>query len=73
VPEITLYRYARYAAEGLSAQKHGNSGLLKLQTHIVQAMAALRCIFDRSLDHMPHRIRTIVYGKKVVSKVLPTT
>jgi hypothetical protein len=29
VPETTFYRYAGYAADGQSAQKHGNSGLLK--------------------------------------------
>jgi hypothetical protein len=73
VPETTFYRYAGYAVEGRPTQKHGNSGLLKPQAHIVQATAILRCILDRSADHMPHRSRTLPSGEKVVSKVLPMT
>jgi hypothetical protein len=37
------------------------------------ATATLRCILDRSADHMPHRSRTLASGDKVVSKVLPAT
>ena len=55
VPETTFYHYAGYASEGQLAQKHGNSSLLKPQAHIVQATTTLRCILDRSANHMPHR------------------
>ena len=73
VPETTFYCYAGYASEGRPAQKHGNSGLLKPRAHTVQAIATLKCILDRSVDHMPHRLRTLPSGEKVVSKVLPIT
>jgi hypothetical protein len=73
VPETTFYRYARYAAEGRPAQKHGNSGLLKPRAYTVQATATLKYILDRSVDHFLHRSRTLAYGEKVVSKVLPAT
>jgi hypothetical protein len=33
----------------------------------------LRCILNRSVDHMPHRSRILASGEKVVSKVLPAT
>jgi hypothetical protein len=73
VPETTFYCYARYAVKGRPIQKHGNSGLLKPRAHTVQATVTLRCILDRSADHMSHRSRTIASGEKVVSKVLPAT
>jgi hypothetical protein len=73
VPETTFYRYAGYTVKGRPAQKHGNSGLLKPQAHIMQATVTLRCILDRSANHMPHRSRTLASSEKVVSKVLPTT
>ena len=56
VLETTFYCYAGYASEGRPTQKHGNNGLFKPQAHIVQATATLRCILDRSADHMPHRL-----------------
>ena len=70
-PETTFYRYAGYAYRGQLVQKHGNSGLLKPRAHTVQAMATLRCILDRFVDHMPHRSRMLLSSEKVVSKVLP--
>ena len=73
VQETTFYHYARYASEGRLAQKHGNCGLLKLQAYIVQATATLRCILDRSTNHMLHRLRILVSSDKVVSKVLLAT
>jgi hypothetical protein len=72
VPETTFYRHAGYTTEGRPAQKHGNSGLLKPRAHIVQATATLKCILDRSADHMPHRSRTLASSEKIVLKVLPT-
>ena len=39
----------------------------------MQATATLRCIVDKSADHMPHRSRVLTCGKKVVTKVLPAT
>ena len=73
VPKTTFYYYARYALEGRPVQKHGNSGLFKPRAHTIQATATLRCILDRSTNHMPHRLLTLSSGEKVVSKVLPAT
>ena len=55
------------------AQLHGNLGLHKPWAHTVQATAILRCILEKSADHMPHRPRVLSSGEKVVTKVLPAT
>ena len=55
VPESTFYRYAKHAAENMVAEMHGNTGLRKPRSHTIQATATLRCILDKSADHMPHR------------------
>jgi hypothetical protein len=73
VLETTFYHYAGYATEGRPTQKHGNFGLLKPRAHNMQATATLRCILDRSADHMSHRSRTLPSSEKVVSKVLLAT
>ena len=73
VSESTFYRYAKYASENMVAQLHGNSGLRKPRAHTVQATATLKCILEKSADHMPHRSRVLSSGEKVVNKVLPAT
>ena len=73
VPESTFFQYAKHASENMVAQMHGNMGLRKPRPHTVQATATLRCIVDKSADHMPHRSRVLTCGKKVVTKVLPAT
>ena len=55
------------------AQLHANSGLQKPRAHTVQATATLRCILEKSTDHMPHKSRVLSSGEKVVTKVLPAT
>ena len=71
VPESTFYRYAKHATQNMVVQMHGNTGLHKPKPHTIQATTTLRCILDRSADHVPHRSRVLAFGKKVVSKVLP--
>ena len=73
VPEATFYRYQTYAVQGRQAHPHGNSGIRKPRNHTVQATATLRCILEKSADHMPHRTRTLKSGEKVVSMILPAT
>ena len=73
VSESTFYRYAKYASQNMVAQLHGNSGLQKPRAHTVQATAILRCILEKSADHMPHRLHVLSSGEKVVTKVLPAT
>jgi hypothetical protein len=36
-------------------------------------MATLRCILDKSIDHMPHRSCVFTSSEKIVSKVLSAT
>ena len=73
VPESTFYRYMKFASQDEVAQLHGNTGLRKPRSHTVQATATLRCILERSADHMPHRTRVLSTGDTVVAKVLPPT
>ena len=73
VSESTFYRFAKYASQNMVAQLHGNSGLRKPRPHTVQAIATLRCILEKSADHMPHRSHVLSSGEKVVTKVLHTT
>jgi hypothetical protein len=53
VLETTFYRYVGYVAQGRPAQKHRIFGLLKPREYTLQATAMLRCILDKSADHMP--------------------
>ena len=73
VSESTFYSYAKYASQNMVAQLYGNSGLRKPQVHTVQATAILKCILEKSADHMPHKPRVLSSGEKVVTKVLPAT
>ena len=70
-PESTFYQYTKHATQNMVAQMHGNTGLHKPRPHTIQATATLRCILNKSADHLPHRSRVLASGKKVVSKVLP--
>lgn len=70
VLETTFYQYVGYARDGRQIQMHINSGLLKPQEHNVQANATLRCIFNRSTDHMLYRTRILPLDENVVLKVL---
>ena len=73
VPESTFYRYAKYSSQNMVAQLQRNSGLRKPRMHTIHATAILRCILEKSADHMPHRSRVLSLGDKVVTKVLPAT
>ena len=73
VSESTFYRYAKYASQNMMVRLHGNSGLQKPRVHTIQATATLRCILEKSADHMPHRSCVLSSGEKVVTKVLPAT
>jgi hypothetical protein len=57
-------------SRGKTCTKAWQFWFIKTTSPLVQAMATLRCILDRSMDHMPHRSRTITFSEKVVSKVL---
>ena len=72
VSSTTFYRNAKFVVASHAAQNHGNTGLRKPRSHIVVATAMLGAIFDRHADHMPHKIRVLPSGEKVVAKVLPS-
>ena len=73
VLESTFYRYQTYMNDGRETLDHGNRGLLKPRKHTQQAAASLKCILEKQADHMPHRMRTLRIGEKVVSMCLPAT
>ena len=73
VSEATFYRYQKQARANVEAKEHGNIGLAKIRKHTEQATTTLKCILEREADHMPHRMRTIESGEKVVSMILPAT
>ena len=72
VSSTTFYRNAKSAAAGHAAQNHGNMGLRKPRSHTVVATVTLGAILDRHAHHMPHKIRVLLSGEKVVAKVLPS-
>ena len=73
VPKSTFHCFQKYATRGDIAQPHGNLGLQKPRKHTEQATATLRCMLEKSADHMSHRLRILPSGEKVVSMILPTT
>jgi hypothetical protein len=73
VSRATFFRYAEAATSGHKARHHGNYGSKKLREHIVQAIATLRCMLEKSADHMPHRSTTMPTGETVVTKTLPSS
>ena len=56
IAESTFYRYLKYMKANQKARDHGNTGLLKPREHTQQATTSLKCILDREVDHMLHRI-----------------
>jgi hypothetical protein len=72
VSRATFFRYAEAATSGLRARQHGNYGSKKPREHTMQAIATLRCLLEKSADHMPHRSTTMLSGETVVTKTLPS-
>ena len=70
VSNATFFRYAEAITFGHRARHHGNYGLKKPREHTVQAIATLRCILEKSVDHMPHKSTTMPTGETVVTKTL---
>jgi hypothetical protein len=73
VSRATFFRYAEAATSGDRARLHGNYGSKKPKEHIMQAIATLRCMLEKSVDHMPHRSTTLATGEFVVMKMLPSS
>jgi hypothetical protein len=68
---VTFFRYVEAAASGDRARQHENFGSKKPRKHTVQAIATLRCLLEKSVDHMPHRSTTLPTKEFVVTKTLP--
>jgi hypothetical protein len=73
VSRATFFQYAEAATSGHMARHHGNYGSKKPREHIKQAIATLRCMLEKSTNHMPHRSTTMPTGKTVVTKTLPSS
>jgi hypothetical protein len=69
----TFFRYAEAGTSGHKARHHRNYGSKKPREHTVQAIATLRCMLEKSADHMPHRSTTMPTGETVVTKSLPSS
>ena len=69
----TFFWYAEAATSSHRARHHGNYDSKKPRKHIMQAIATLRCILDKSADLMPHRLTTMPTGEIVVTKTLPSS
>jgi hypothetical protein len=57
----------------MRADHHGNVRITKPQIHTLQATATLRLMLEQTVDHMPHKMRTLENEEKVVSKCLPSS
>jgi hypothetical protein len=73
VSRTTFFQYAEAATSGDRARHNGNYGSKKPREHTVQAIATLRCLLEKSADHMLHRSTTLANGESVVMKTLPSS
>jgi hypothetical protein len=73
VSRATFFHYAEAVAFGDKTKHHGNFGSKKPREHTMQAIATLRCMLEKSADHMPHRSTTLPTGESVVTKTLPSS
>jgi hypothetical protein len=73
VSRATFFRYAEAATSSDRGRHHRNYGSKKPREHTVQAIATLRCLLEKSADHMPHRSTTLANGESVVMKTLPSS
>ena len=69
----TFFWYAEVAISGGRIRHYRNFGSKKPIEHIVQAIATLRCIQEKSAEHMPHRPMTLPTEAAVVTKTLPSS
>jgi hypothetical protein len=72
VSRATIYHWKENANIGMRVDHHSNFGTKKLRTHTLQAVATLRLMLEQSDNHMPHKMKTLENGNKVVSKCLPS-
>ena len=61
------------ATFGHRTRHYANYSLKKPREHIVQAIATLRCMLEKSVDHMPHKSTTMPTRETVVTKMLPSS
>ena len=72
IARATYYRYKEKAVARKQAEVHGNVGSKKPRMHTLQAIATLRSLIQSDADRMPHKTRTLEFGEKVPSMVLPS-
>ena len=73
VSRVTFFRYTEAATSSHRTRHHGNYGSKKPREHTLQAIAILRCMLEKSTDHMPHRLTTMPTGKTLVTKTLSSS
>ena len=73
VSKADFYRFRKYSSLGRCSRCHGNSGIKKPKEVTLQASVTLSTIIVPLADAMPHNMRTLSLGEKVVQMVLPTS
>jgi hypothetical protein len=58
------------ASLGARTGHHKNFGSKKPRLHTLQAIATLRCLLEKSIDHVPHRLTILSSSEVVVTKTL---
>jgi hypothetical protein len=73
ISKATYYRWKENAGKGMRAKHHRNLGTKKPCTHTLQAITSLQLMLEQLVDHIPHKMRMLENGEKVVSKCLPSS
>jgi uncharacterized C2H2 Zn-finger protein len=73
VSRAAFFCYVEAVASGDRTRHLENFGSKKPREHIVQAIATLRCMLEKSANHMPHRLTTLPTRESVVTKTLPSS
>jgi len=68
VSESIFHCFQGYAARGERVQTHGNLGTEKIRKHTLQVGATLKCVLEKSVDHMLHSMHTLPLGEKIISR-----
>jgi hypothetical protein len=69
----TFFRYVEAATSSGRTRHHGDFGSKKPREHMMQAIATLKCLLEKSAEHMPHRLTILPTGEAVLTKTLPSS
>lgn len=70
VSRATFFLYDEDTTLGVKAGHNKKFGSKKPRVPTLQAIATLKCFLEKSVDHMPHRLTTLLIREVVVTKTL---